>query len=70
MAGMASPGLRERKKARTRVRGAELTGVHRPQVDLQPGQNEQEGQAKQGHHVDRLIDLHPGKDRRQRTPPR
>jgi hypothetical protein len=47
-----------------RARLPSLIGGRRPQVDLQPGQEEQEGQAEERYHSDRLIDPHPSQDGR------
>jgi hypothetical protein len=62
MEGDARDGPQQQRGSEPGERSAELTGGRRPEVDLKPGQGQQEGQAKQRHHVDRLIDIHPGQD--------
>jgi hypothetical protein len=64
MEGGACDGPEQQRAGKPGERSAELTGGRRPEVDLQPGQEEQKGQAKQRHHIDRLIDLQPSQDGR------
>ncbi len=43
---------------------AQQAALERRQVDLEPGEEEQEGEAQQGEHLDRLVDLDPSEHRR------
>jgi hypothetical protein len=64
MKGDACRNPEQERAGEAGQRSAELTGGRRPEVDLQPGQEQEKGQAKQGHHIDRLIDPHPTQDGR------